>query len=90
MPDDNPAPANDLFNHQLVGFVYLVNIQVEVIVDDIARSCYEDRRKYQQQHITAAYVSYFTNVAKHRVYNTIHEQQLGNCYKQQVGQTNKF
>jgi hypothetical protein len=35
MPPDHPAAVDDLFHHELTGFIHLVDIPVEIIIDDI-------------------------------------------------------
>src|SRR6185503_13940346 len=86
MPEDGRAPFDDPVHYQLVRLVHPVDIQIEIIVDNIPRRCYEDRGHRQQvepprlQDINIAY----TTRTKIRQHDAVIEQPLRQSDKNKI------
>ena len=51
MPEDRPPPFDQLVNYHFTGFVNKIDIEIEIVIDDIARSRDKYRRKANEDKV---------------------------------------
>ena len=52
MPENGPSSANTVVNYYFFGFINLVDVQIKIVIDDITRSCYQNRGNNQEDELS--------------------------------------